>query len=265
VISPLESELKNVYESLAQTLDYKTTACDYNLRELEIDAGDSYICDGDTVLDIGCGLGYAAIEYASRKMVTVVGIDYSNKMIEGANKLYSENKPKLRGTVEFKEATVLKLPFQARSFDIVTSSRCLMALLDWEKQKQAIKEVHRVLKSGGVFVMMEGTLDGLEKLNKLRVEFRLDPIKADGRDRLFTLKFDEKKLLGFCKPLFAHERTQRFGMYYFLTRVVQPLLVHPEKPSYDHRLNEVAKQISKIYPDFKGLGHLVAFIFSKRR
>ena len=33
-------ELKRRYESFAQSLDYKTTASDYQLRELEIDTGD---------------------------------------------------------------------------------------------------------------------------------------------------------------------------------------------------------------------------------
>jgi hypothetical protein len=54
-------------------------------------------------------------------------------------------------------------------------------------------------------------------------------------------------------------------MYYFLTRVVQPLLVAPDKPSYDHKLNEVAREIAKVVPDFEGLGHLVGFVLSKRR
>ena len=50
-------------------------------------------------------------------------------------------------------------------------------------------------------------------------------------------------------------------MYYFLTRIVQPLLVAPEQPRYDHRLNEVAARIAAVCPDFEGLGHLVAFVF----
>ena len=54
-------------------------------------------------------------------------------------------------------------------------------------------------------------------------------------------------------------------MYYFLTRIVQPLLTAPAAPSYDHELNEVAKQVARVVPDFGGLGHLVAFALVKRR
>lgn len=259
------TELKTRYDKFAESLDHKTTACDYQLRELEINLGESYMSDGQRVLDVGCGLGYAPVQYASRKKVEAHGIDYSEKMIEGARRLLAEMKPELRGTVTFQHASVLELPFETSSFDVVTSSRCLMALLDWELQQKALVEICRVLKPGGLYVMMEGTFDGLNRLNDIRKRFSLEPIAADGKDRLFTLKFQEGHLLEFVKPIFSLEHIQRFGMYYFLTRVVQPLLVAPDRPSYDHKLNEVAREVAKVVPDFQGLGHLVGFILSKRR
>jgi len=259
------SELKERYEQIAGTLDYKTTACDYNLRELEIDTGADYMYDGCKILDVGCGLGYAAVQYAARFKIEAHGIDYASNMIKGAKELLSRSAVSLLGTVNFHEASVLELPFNDGFFDVVTSSRCLMALLDWELQKKALKEINRVLKPGGVLVLMEGTFEGLERLNEARRKFGLDDIAADGKDRLFTRKFSERELIDFCKPLFSLERIQRFGMYYFITRVIQPLLVAPEKPRYEHKLNEIARQIARVYPDFEGLGHLVAFAFVKRR
>jgi ubiquinone/menaquinone biosynthesis C-methylase UbiE len=259
------SELKERYEQIAKTLDYNTTACDYNLRELEINTACEYIRNGERVLDVGCGLGYACTQYAARFDVEAQGIDYATNMIDGARELLARNQPVLKGSVQFTLASVLELPFPQAYFDVVTSSRCLMALLDWEKQKQALVEIHRVLKPGGVLVCMEGTFDGLEKLNQARAKFGLEAIDASGKERLFTLKFWEKDLLDFVRPYYVHERTRRFGMYYFLTRIVQPLLVAPEAPRYDHKLNDIAKRIATHYPDFEGMGHLVAFVFSKRR
>ena len=43
-----------------------------------------------------------------------------------------------------------------------------------------------------------------------------------------------------------------------------PPPVAPEKPSYDHPLNSVAKEIARAVPDFQGLGHLVGFVLRKR-
>ena len=256
-------ELKRRYDAFAQSLDYRTTASDYQLREIEIDAGAACMRDGITTLDVGCGLGYAAAQYASRFALTAHAIDYSGNMIEGARQLLAKNYPMLSRRVHFKEGSVTSLPYEAATFDVVTSHRCLMALLDWELQKQALKELHRVLKPGGVLVLMEGTFEGLERLNRMREAFKLEPIAPDGRERLITLKFHEAELLEFCRPYFRTESIKRFGMYYFLTRIVQPLLVAPAKPSYDHRLNEVAREIARVVPDYEGIGHLVAFILRK--
>lgn len=261
-----ESEiLKKRYEEFALSADYNTTASDYQLRELEIDTGSDYMYDGCKVLDVGCGLGYAAIQYATRKKVEVHGLDYAENMVKTAKELFEKNKPELQGSVNFLHGSVTEIPFADNSFDVVTSSRCLMALLDWELQKKALKEIHRILKPGGVLVLMEGTFEGLERLNSMRGQFGLDAIDASGKDRLLTLKFHEPQLLNYCKALYEHETTKRFGMYYFLTRVVQPLLVAPDKPSYDHKINKIAREICRQFPDYQGLGHLVAFVLKKRR
>ncbi len=256
--------LKTRYEEFALSRDYKTTASDHYLRELEIDTACEYIYDGCKVLDVGCGLGYAAIQYASRFKAEVWGLDYAKNMIKVAKKLLAKNKPPLRGTVHFVEGSVTELPYNDNHFDVVSSSRCLMALLDWGLQKQALREIHRVLKPNGRLVLMEGTFDGLERLNDVRETFGLQGIAADGNDRLLTLKFHEKELLDFGASMYKLDNTKRFGMYYFLTRVIQPLLVAPDKPSYDHKLNKIAREICRLYPDFNGLGHLVAFVFSKK-
>lgn len=261
----LAAELKMRYDSFAESLDERTTASDYQLRELEISLGLEYIRTGDRVVDVGCGLGYAVRKYADNRSAEYVGIDYSDKMIDGAIAL-TERDPRYRGAkIAFKCASVMKMPLPTDSVDVVTSSRCLMALLDWDLQQEALIEIHRVLRPGGVLVMMEGTNEGLDRLNELRSEFGLGLIEADGKDRLFTKKFDERVLCEFTQPYFTLERIQRFGMYYFLTRIVQPLLVAPMKPSYDHKLNDVAREIALKYPDFMSIGHLVGFILCKRR
>jgi len=254
--------LKQRYDEIAKTLDDTTTACDFHLRDLEIALAAEYIRDRDVLLDVGCGLGVALRAYAGSRQISAHGIDYSGPMIEGARTLLREAAPDLE--IEFQEASVLHLPFGGGTFDIVTSHRCLMALLDWGLQQQALLEIHRVLKPGGLLILMEGTFDGLERLNYYRRHVGLAEIDPSGRDRLLTLKFHERELLDFVDPHYELVRTQRFGMYYFLTRIVQPLLIAPEPPRYDHPLNEVAKHLARVVPDFEQLGQLVAFVLRKR-
>jgi ubiquinone/menaquinone biosynthesis C-methylase UbiE len=257
-----EATLKARYDEIALSGDERTTACDFRLRELEIDLGREYIRDGDAVLDVGCGPGVALRAYASSRRIRACGIDYSQNMIEAAQRTLVETAPELE--VELQVASVTELPHADGEFDVVTSHRCLMALLDWGRQQEALGEIHRVLKGGGLLVMMEGTFEGVDRLNQYRRRFGLPEIDPSGKDRLLTLKFHESQLLEFTEPLYELVRVQRFGMYYLLTRIVQPLLVAPEAPSYDHPLNEVAKQIAKVIPDFEGIGHLTGFVLRKR-
>jgi ubiquinone/menaquinone biosynthesis C-methylase UbiE len=254
--------LKNRYDEIATTLDDATTAEDFRLRELEIDLAAEYIRDGDVVLDVGCGLGVALRHHASARSISAHGIDYSGPMIEGARTRLAQTSPDLE--IDFREASVLELPYPEGSFDVVTSHRCLMALLDWERQQQALLEIHRVLKPGATLVLMEGTHDGVERLNYYRRRFGLAEIDPSGKSRLLTLKFRERELLDFVEPHYELVRTQHFGMYYFLTRIVQPLLVAPEAPSYDHPLNAVARDIARAIPDLDRMGHLTGFVLRKR-
>ena len=254
--------LRQRYEEIANTGDENTTACDFHLRELEIAFALNHISDGDRLLDVGCGPGVALCAYASQRAITAHGIDYAENMISFARRRMKEIAPNL--DVAFQQADVTELPFESGYFDVVTSSRCLMALLDWNLQQKALLEINRVLKPSGKLVLMEGTLDGLERLNFYRRQFGLPEIAPDGKDRLLTRKFRECELLEFCAAHYAVEQTQRFGMYYFLTRVVQPLLVAPDSPRYDHPLNAIARKIALVTPDFEGMGHLVAFAMRKR-
>jgi SAM-dependent methyltransferase len=255
--------LKERYEQLGASGDDRTTASDFQLRELEIDCALSYLEDGHEVLDVGCGTGYSLRQYASRRAIRGTGIDYAGSMIETA-RAQAAVVSGLRGSLDFETASVLELPFAADRFDVVTSARCLMALLDWERQQEALRELHRVLKPGGVLVLMEGTQQGLDRLNAARGRFGLAPIAGDGRDRLLTLKFDEAQLISFGSQLFDLVTIHRFGMYYFLTRIVHPLLVAPEAPRYDAPINSLAREIARVYPNFQDLGHLVAFVWRKR-
>ena len=197
--------LKQRYDQFALTGNLATTACDYNLRDLEIAYGMEFVRDGDRILDVGCGPGVSLRAYATARQVEAHGIDYSENMVEFAKRQNWEHAPSL--SIDVRHASVLELPYEFASMDVVTSHRCLMALLDWDKQKDALLEIYRVLKPGGIYVMMEGTVDGLDRLNFFRRKFGLDEIEADGRDRLLTLKFRERELLQFCEPHYELLRT----------------------------------------------------------
>lgn len=256
--------LKEVYDRAAKKSD-KATAQDFNLREVEIETAASFMKGKSKTLDVGCGIGYVAIEYTKRNpKIKSYGIDYSEPMIRRAKRRQKLLPDNLKKRVEFQAASVMELPYPGNYFDTVTASRCLMALLDWNRQKKGILEVRRVLKPGGIFVMMEGTIQGWKKLNETRKLFGLEEIPVDTSKGLDTLKFDEKKLIPFLKNHWRILEIRHFGMYYFISRVIHPLLVAPNKPEFSAKINKIALDIAKKIPDWNGIGHLTAFILEKK-
>lgn len=96
------------------------------------------------ILDAGCGTG-AALIYLSG-FGDVMGVDISDEALKFAKK---------RGKVL--KADVSALPFKDKTFDVVI---CLDLLYHkWVNVKQAVSEITRVLKPGGIFLVREPAFD----------------------------------------------------------------------------------------------------------
>lgn len=106
---------------------------------------DARLHAGMSVLDLGSGTGYPALLGAQTVGTTgrVTGMDLAEQMLAAA-----ERKAKRLGltNVSFKTGDVTSLPFDANTFDAVTSRFCLMFLPEIPK---AAAEIARVLKPGG--------------------------------------------------------------------------------------------------------------------
>jgi ubiquinone/menaquinone biosynthesis C-methylase UbiE len=258
----LIEEIRQFYRSRATSNPYATSP-DLNLREIEIEYILHHIANNERVLDVGCGNGYSTVCFATKVNSRFYGVDFVPEMIEASQNLRSQFH--LQGTVTFKVGDVTQLDFPNGVFDTVVSQRCLLNLPSRDQQWQALSEIARVLKPNGRYLMLEGTLQGLRKLNSVRVKFGLAPIpEADAKSNWFSNKFDEEELLEKITQFFSSvETTQRFGMYYFLSRVVHPLLVAPVEPQYDAAINAIARRICLHIPDFEGLGHVALWVIRR--
>jgi len=106
---------------------------------------DARLRTGLRVLDLGSGTGYPALLAAQTvgSGGTVIGIDLAEQMLSAAQRKASS----LRlSNVTFRTGDVTILPFEAASFNAVTSRFCLMFLPEIPK---AAAEIARVLKPGG--------------------------------------------------------------------------------------------------------------------
>lgn len=231
---------------------------DRNLKKLEIDSVIPFLKENFRVLDIGCGDGEGTIEYAKR-VVEIIGIDYSSAMIKkslGRAQEHGEN-------MNILQADVLSLPFCSETFDVVITERCLINLESWELQRGALESIREVLKEGGLYLMLETTLQGLGTLNGMRERVGLKPIPMPWHNQ----NFDLERLLSFLERGFQLVQRKSFGLYYFLSRVIHPLLAAPEEPRYDAKINQVAYFCQKAF-EISGLeevGPLNFFVLRKVR
>jgi ubiquinone/menaquinone biosynthesis C-methylase UbiE len=105
-----------------------------------------------SILDLGCG-GGKAIQLFCKHIAdcNVCGIDHSKEMIElstRVNRKYIEQK-----RVKLIQCDVANLPFASSHYDMVSAFDTFNL---WENLDGSIKEVARVLKEDGLFLIING-------------------------------------------------------------------------------------------------------------
>ncbi len=231
--------------------DSEVTHRDVWQRWLEIETIKSCLRSGDRLLDVGCGAGYTTRLVADR-VREAVGVDYSEAMIERA-RAAAGGSPQLR----FEAGDVRALgPERFGRFDVVLSSRCLINLASWEDQQRAIRNVASVLEPGGRFLFLEGLEDGRTRLNALREQSGLSAMPPVWHN----VDFVEQRLLRAVEPLFRVADRRHFGVYDFIARVVHPLVVAPEAPQYEARINQVGAQLALHRQEFGEISRVIFLV-----
>lgn len=102
----------------------------------------------EDVLDIGCGGGQNIANFLKRTNGKVHGIDYSPASV--AKSLKKNKKAVTEKRSEIVQANVSAIPFENKTFDLVTAFETIYF---WENIINDFKEVKRVLKPNGKFVV----------------------------------------------------------------------------------------------------------------
>ncbi|MBW3518152.1 bifunctional demethylmenaquinone methyltransferase/2-methoxy-6-polyprenyl-1,4-benzoquinol methylase UbiE [Flavobacterium sp. NKUCC04_CG] len=102
------------------------------------------------VLDIATGTGDLAILMAETKATQIIGLDISAGMLEvGKEKIKEKN---LNDRIEMVLGDSENLPFEDNYFDAITVA---FGVRNFETLEKGLAEILRVLKPGGIFVILE--------------------------------------------------------------------------------------------------------------
>ena len=97
------------------------------------------------ILDIGTGPGYVPIEVArASQNVEIKAIDISSAMVMIARQ--NAEDAELSQRVQFECGSAEHIPYRDRYFDLVVST---LSFHHWANRIECLKEIHRVLKTGG--------------------------------------------------------------------------------------------------------------------
>lgn len=109
-----------------------------------------------TILDIGCGGGRTVQRLAALAPEgKVFGLDYSPASVEVSR--HTNAQEVYEGRVQVEQGSVSALPFADSSFDIVTA---VETHYHWSDLPANVREVFRVLKPGGEFMLIAETYRG---------------------------------------------------------------------------------------------------------
>lgn len=152
---------------------------DYSARPFILD-----LCEpikGSKVLDLGCGEGYVGRELKKRGADRVLGVDISEKMIDGA--ILEKEEQDIEG-LEYQAMDVMNLNLTDQ-FDLIIAI-FLFNYLSKENTIETMKKVFRLLEPGGKFIFsVPHPLLPFLKKDKYPFYFNVNGGYFSGRDQLF--------------------------------------------------------------------------------
>lgn len=149
-----EEYVHDIFSSIAHRYDILNTTLSFNRdkywRRFAVQR--TGLKGGGKGLDVCCGTGMLSFEQAKAvgPQGKVVGLDFCENMLEYAKK--NLEKTPFEGIVEFVQGNAVDLPFADNTFDCATIGFALRNVPDIKK---TIREMARVVKSGGKVISLE--------------------------------------------------------------------------------------------------------------
>ena len=111
-----------------------------------------------TIVDLGCGIG-DLLSYITAKADIVIGVDKSPKMLEEAYARFQNNNEK----IDLRIGEIEHLPLKENEVDIAIIN---MVLHHLSSPLAGFYEINRVIKRGGIFIIIDFLNHNLENMRK---------------------------------------------------------------------------------------------------
>jgi ubiquinone/menaquinone biosynthesis C-methylase UbiE/uncharacterized protein YbaR (Trm112 family) len=138
-------DIKALYEKINQFRGARKIIGDWSLTKIEntnFELTKPYLLEGVKVLEVGCGRGYSTALIS--QITSIAVFDISKSSLDYAKELGN-----FGNNVFYFQGNVYSIPFEAETFDIVIATEVLEHLPALDK---AMREINRVLKSGGLVI-----------------------------------------------------------------------------------------------------------------
>ncbi len=142
----MKSTLSDIYNEFAE--DYENNRGAFNISEILNKFYTLVNTSKGALLDLGCGAGEPVAKYYIDKQWSAVGVDFSSRMLEMANKFV----PKM----ETINGNILSVDFDDESFDAVVATYSLFHIKA-KKHKALFEKIHHWLKPNGCFLFTYAT------------------------------------------------------------------------------------------------------------
>lgn len=148
-------QVEEMFDSIAPAYDFMNSAMTFGLHRYWRNCAINMLKElpHDKILDVATGTGDVAFKLFEKfNSQKIVGIDLSNGMLDIARKKLSTLSPQAQSSITFRQANCLQLPFDDKSFDLVTVA---YGVRNFERLAVGYSEMLRVLRPGGTLCVIE--------------------------------------------------------------------------------------------------------------
>lgn len=134
----MNNQLREIYDVFAKT--YEENRGQFDMSDILVGFYSTLKPENGKLLDLGCGAGEPVARYFTDHNWSVVGVDFSEQMIQLASKYVPE--------MQLMHADISEVDFESTQFDAIIASYSLFHI-SVDKHKDILKKFHKWLFPNG--------------------------------------------------------------------------------------------------------------------